>query len=51
MTSWRGERTKQEGPEWERDEEGEGGTVVRQGESRLSVVPQCVSQAQDLEMG
>lgn len=29
----------------------ERGTVVRQGESRLSVVPQRVSLTQDLEMG
>lgn len=44
MTSWRGERTRWGGPDSERE------TVVRQGESGLSVVPQCVLQIQDLEI-
>lgn len=52
MTSWRGERTKQGGPEWKRRERWNRRrrALVRQRLSRLSVVPQCVSQTQDLEI-
>lgn len=52
MTSWRGERTKQGGPEWKRRERWNRRrrALVRQRLSRLSVVPQCVSQIQDLEI-